>query len=64
METTEQKRTNPLTSLMRQPKLYVRLPSKGRFWPEGSLSDSPNGEYAVYSMTAKDEMLIKLPMHL
>jgi hypothetical protein len=61
METTEQKRTNPLTSLMRQPKLYVRLPSKGRFWPEGSLSDSPNGEYAVYSMTAKDEMLIKTP---
>jgi hypothetical protein len=52
---------NPLTSLMRQPKIYIRLPSNGRYWAEGSLDLSPNGEYAVYSMTARDELLLKTP---
>ena len=54
-------RVNPLTSLMRQPKIYIKLPSEGRFWKEGSLDISPNGEYAVYSMTARDELLLKTP---
>jgi hypothetical protein len=46
---------------MRQPKIYIKLPSEGRFWKEGSLDISPNGEYAVYSMTARDELLLKTP---
>jgi len=62
MENSESKhRVNPLTSLMRQPKIYVKLPSKGNFWPTGSLDLSPNGEYAVYSMTARDELMLKTP---
>lgn len=52
---------NPLAQLMRQPKIYVKLPSGGKYWPEGSLNPSLNGEYAVFSMTAKDEMLLKTP---
>jgi hypothetical protein len=52
---------NPLTSLMRQPKIYIRLPSNGKYWAEGSLDLSPSGEYAVYSMTARDELLLKTP---
>jgi len=57
----QQPKTNPLAGLMRKPKLAVRLPSNGRFWPSGSLKISETGEYAVYSMTAKDEILLKNP---
>jgi hypothetical protein len=52
---------NPLASFMRQPKIYIRLPSNGEFWPAGSLQLSETGEYPVYSMTAKDELLLKVP---
>lgn len=53
--------TNPLSMFMRQPKIYIKLPSGGEFWPEGSLEMSENGEFPVYSMTAKDELLLKVP---
>jgi hypothetical protein len=52
---------NPLASFMRQPKIYIRLPSNGDFWPAGSLQISETGEYPVYSMTAKDELMLKVP---
>ena len=46
---------------MRQPKIYTRLPSGGAFWPAGSIEIPENGQIAVYSMTAKDEMLLNVP---
>jgi hypothetical protein len=46
---------------MRQPKIYIRLPSNGEYWPQGALDISETGEYAVYSMTAKDELALKVP---
>lgn len=52
---------NPLASWFRQPKIYVKLPSEGKFYPSGSLDVSENGEYAVYAMTAKDELMFKTP---
>jgi hypothetical protein len=52
---------NPLISYMRQPKFYIRLPSNGKFWPEGSIDIPTNGEFPVYSMTAKDEIILKTP---
>ena len=52
---------NPLSMFMRQPKIYIRLPSGGEFWPEGSLEPTETGEYPVYSMTAKDELMLKVP---
>jgi hypothetical protein len=52
---------NPLLSFMRQPKIYIRLPSNGQYWPEGSLKITENGEYPVYSMTARDELMLKIP---
>lgn len=61
MDSTPTKKTNPLISLMRQPKIYIRLPSNGRYWKEGSLNLTTNGEYPVYSMTAKDELMLKTP---
>lgn len=53
--------SNPLAEFMRQPKIYIRLPSEGKFWPDGSLKHTENGEYPVYSMTAKDELMLKIP---
>jgi len=55
------KKQNPLASFMRQPKIYIRFPSEGQYWPEGSLEISETGEYPVYSMTAKDELMLKIP---
>jgi len=52
---------NPLASFMRQPKIYIRLPSNGEYWPAGSFIPTETGEYPVYSMTAKDELLLKVP---
>jgi hypothetical protein len=52
---------NPLAGYYRQPKVYVKLPSNGKFYAKGSLDVSSNGEYAVYAMTAKDELMFKTP---
>lgn len=52
---------NPLTAFMRQPKIFIKLPSDGKYWPEGSLKRTDTGEYPVYSMTAHDELLLKVP---
>lgn len=58
---TEQKRQNPLSQWFRQPKIYIRLPSKGEFYTDNALDRSTNEEYAVYAMTAKDELMFKTP---
>jgi hypothetical protein len=52
---------NPLQKYFRQPKLYITLPSKGKFWPQGSIELTENNEYPVYAMTARDEIVIKTP---
>jgi hypothetical protein len=60
-KTNNEVRVNPLLSVLRQPKIYIRLPSQGKYWKEGSLNISVSGEYPVYSMTARDELLMKTP---
>jgi hypothetical protein len=57
----EKIKQNPLLNAMRQPKIYIKLPSNGKYWHNNSLNISVNGEYPVYSMTAKDELLLKTP---
>jgi hypothetical protein len=52
---------NPLRKYFRQPKIYLRLPSKGKFYPIGSLDMPENEELPVYPMTAKDELMMKTP---
>jgi hypothetical protein len=61
METTVQQHINPLINFMRQPKIYIRLPSGGEYWSKGSLIPTETGEYPIYSMTAKDELMLKVP---
>lgn len=57
----QNKRQNPLSQWFRQPKIYIRLPSGGEFYPPGALDRSQTGEYPVYAMTAKDELMFKTP---
>ena len=56
-----EKPVNPLAQYYRQPKIFVRLPSKGEFYPKGSIEHSSNDEYPVFAMTAKDELMLKTP---
>jgi len=59
---SEQKITpNPLVGLMRQPKIFIRLPSGGEYWETGSIDVPDNREFPVYSMTARDELMLKVP---
>lgn len=54
-------KSNPLQKYFRQPKIYISLPSEGKFYPPGSLQRSETNEYPVFAMTARDEMLMKTP---
>ena len=53
--------SNPLRQFFRQPAIYLRLPSGGNFWPEGSLDMPQNGELPVFPMTAIDEITYRTP---
>lgn len=57
----ESRPTNPLAKHFRQPAIYFKLPSGGKFWPTGSLNLPPNGELPVYPMTVQDEITLKTP---
>ncbi len=56
-----QPKVNPLKQHLRQPKIYITLPSKGQWWADGSLDYPENGEIPVYAMTARDEITFKTP---
>jgi hypothetical protein len=53
--------TNPLKQFFRQPAIYLRLPSDGRFYPDGTLDLPPNKELPIYPMTAIDEITYRTP---
>lgn len=52
---------NPLKQFFRQPSIYIRLPSDGQFWGEGSLVMPVNRELPVLPMTAIDEITYRTP---
>jgi len=61
MSEINQQGSNPLQKYFRQPKLYITLPSKGKFYPGGIFESTESGELPVFSMTAKDELTFKTP---
>jgi len=52
---------NPLKKYFRQAKVYITLPSKGKFYPAGAIEIPETGEFPVFAMTAKDELTMKTP---
>lgn len=53
--------SNPLSQYFRQPAIYLRLPSQGRFYPKDALEMTATGELPVYPMTALDEITYRTP---
>ena len=52
---------NPLTQYFRQPAVYIRLPSGGKYYSEGAIVMPANQELPVYPMTAIDEITYRTP---
>jgi hypothetical protein len=52
---------NPLKQYFRRPSVYIKLPSGGKGYPDGSLDMPENGELPVYPMTAIDEITSRTP---
>ena len=52
---------SPLKKYARQPKIYIDLPSKGKYYNSGVLYEDSYSNLAVFSMTANDEILYRTP---
>jgi hypothetical protein len=52
---------NPLSQYFRQPSIYIKLPSQGKYYPEGAIEMPQNGEVPVLPMTAIDEITYRTP---
>ena len=52
---------NPLRGRFRAPKSYTRIPSNGAFYDTEILEHTETGEYPVFAMTSKDEIMMRNP---
>lgn len=53
--------SNPLKHFGRVPKIYIKLPTNGKFYPSDQFQYSPNGEVPLKAMTATDELMLNNP---
>jgi len=56
-----QAQPNPLVKHFRQPALYLKLPSSGKWYADNAVDLTASGEIPIYPMTARDELTIKTP---
>jgi hypothetical protein len=61
MESKNMANNNPLASHFRQPAVFLKLPSGGKYWVPDSINMPANGELGVMPMTAKDEIMLRTP---
>lgn len=52
---------NPLSKYLRQPQIYVKLPSAGKYWYPGTLEMPVSGELPVLPMSTRDEIMLNTP---
>ncbi len=52
---------NPLKKYYRQPAIYIKLPSLGKYYDAETFTSTETGELGVFPMTARDEMALKTP---
>lgn len=50
---------NPLSSYLRKPEIYVKLPSGGKWWPPGTIDIVPNNELPVMAMNGHDDITMR-----
>ena len=53
--------SNFLKNHQRQPKIYIDLPSEGKFYDSTVVQDMQTTQLPVYGMTAMDEIVLKTP---
>ena len=53
--------SNPLQKYYRQPTIYIKLPSGGRYYAKEAFTPTETGEIPILPMTAKDELAFKTP---
>ena len=56
-----QNQSNPLSKHFRQPQLYIKLPSGGKWYRPNELDLPVTQEIPIFAMTAKDELISKTP---
>jgi hypothetical protein len=61
MDTKNMENTNPLQKYYRQPAIYIRLPSGGRYYPKNVFTPTETGDIPILPMTVKDELAFKTP---
>jgi len=61
MDTKNMENTNPLQKYYRQPVIYIKLPSGGRYYPKEVFTPTETGEIPILPMTVKDELAFKTP---
>ena len=52
---------NPLQQYMRQASIYIKLPSGGLYYPEGTIQLPENKEIPVMPMSTRDEITVNTP---
>ena len=60
-EQVAQAQSNPLQRYMRQPAIYIKLPSNGLYYPPGSIDLPQNKEIPVMPMSTRDEITVNTP---
>ena len=53
--------SNPLQKYYRQPAIYIKLPSGGRYYPKEVFTPTETGDIPILPMTVKDELAFKTP---
>jgi hypothetical protein len=61
MDTENMENTNPLQKYYRQPIIYIKLPSGGRYYPKDVFTPTETGDIPILPMTVKDELAFKTP---
>jgi hypothetical protein len=61
MDTKNMENSNPLQKYYRQPAIYIKLPSGGRYYPKEVFTPTETGDIPILPMTVKDELAFKTP---
>jgi len=61
MDTKNMENSNPLQKYYRQPAIYIKLPSGGRYYPREVFTPTETGDIPILPMTVKDELAFKTP---